>query len=181
MYLILWIRCNTHIPCRPTLGTSIVKNPKILVEEAVRSTAVGTLRISQCYISHHRSKNVGHFSHGSVLCIRAYMYHRAVSRFPQIALAQLPSQPPSLYTHHMIMFSVAQCFSYRNLGSRYVGLRSPTNNQYGGQYNTTICVCVTPYTWAFPWLVGTISNLSKSVLNLGSLAVPVHAPHARPY
>ena len=29
------------------MGISLVKNPKILVEETVRSTAVGTFRISQ--------------------------------------------------------------------------------------------------------------------------------------
>jgi hypothetical protein len=29
------------------MGTALVKNPKILVEETVRSTAVGTFRISQ--------------------------------------------------------------------------------------------------------------------------------------
>jgi hypothetical protein len=47
MYLIFWISCNNYIPCRSMFGTSIIKNPKILVGETVRSTAVGTLRISQ--------------------------------------------------------------------------------------------------------------------------------------
>jgi hypothetical protein len=32
------------------MGASLVKNPKILVEEIVRSTAVGTFRISQFMI-----------------------------------------------------------------------------------------------------------------------------------
>ena len=45
MYLVYWIRCNTDISCRSIMGTPIVKNLKILVEEIVRSTAVGTSRI----------------------------------------------------------------------------------------------------------------------------------------
>ena len=47
MYLIFWISYNNYIPCSSMSGTSIIKNPKILVGETVRSTAVGTLRISQ--------------------------------------------------------------------------------------------------------------------------------------
>jgi hypothetical protein len=47
MYVFIWIRCNTDIPCRSVMGSSIVKNLKILVEETVRSTTVGTSRISQ--------------------------------------------------------------------------------------------------------------------------------------
>lgn len=46
MYLIFWISYNNYIPCSSMSGTSIIKNPKILVGETVRSTAVGTLRIS---------------------------------------------------------------------------------------------------------------------------------------
>jgi hypothetical protein len=47
MYLMYWIRCNTNISCMSMMGTPIVKNLKILVEETVRSTAVGTSRILQ--------------------------------------------------------------------------------------------------------------------------------------
>ena len=46
MYLIFWISYNNYIPCSSMSGTFIIKNPKILVEETVRSTAVGTSRIS---------------------------------------------------------------------------------------------------------------------------------------
>jgi hypothetical protein len=47
--MFIWIWCNTDIPCSPMMCTSIVKNLKILVEETVRSTAVGTSRISHSH------------------------------------------------------------------------------------------------------------------------------------
>jgi hypothetical protein len=37
MYLMYWIRCNTDISCTSMIGTPIVKNLNILVEETVRA------------------------------------------------------------------------------------------------------------------------------------------------
>ena len=71
MYLIFWISYNNYIPCSSMSGTSIIKNPKILVGETVRSTAVGTLRMS-----HHCSQPHTQSLHFSRLQINLQLLER---------------------------------------------------------------------------------------------------------
>jgi hypothetical protein len=54
------------------MGTSLVKNPNILVEETVRSTAVGTFRISQKTIFVRKRKILSFYfqSIGFQICVQ---------------------------------------------------------------------------------------------------------------